>query len=89
MLGAERGRAEGTGHGLGGRVQWTEVEVIGGLASPRISLHGKAQQRAAEAGGPSVMASASWAGEWVIAIVAVGAASAGADCGRDGEVLSP
>jgi holo-[acyl-carrier protein] synthase len=80
-------KALGTGWGSG--VQLIEVEALGRLSTPRISLHGRAQQLAEEAGGASVTGSTGCAGECVIAMVVLDAASVGAESGRNGEVLSP
>ncbi len=79
-------KALGTGWGSG--VQFIEVEALGRLSAPRISLHGRAQQLAEEAGSASVAGSTGSAGECVIAIAVLNVASVGAKSGRNGEVLS-
>lgn len=68
-------KALGTGWGSG--VQFTDVEALGDLSAPHISLHGRAQQIADEAGSSSVTGSTGCAGESVIAIVVLSPASAG------------
>ena len=68
-------KALGTGWGSG--VQFTDVEALGGISAPLISLHGKAQQLADEAGNPSVTGSTGCAGDSVIAIVVLSPAAAG------------
>jgi len=79
-------KALGTGWGSG--VQWTDVEAVGDLSAPRITLHGRAKRIADGDGRASVVGTIGWAGECVIAISLIDAGSNGQQAGRRDEIPS-
>jgi holo-[acyl-carrier protein] synthase len=62
-------KALGTGWGSG--VEWTDVEALGELCRPRITLRGSARQAADAGGGQRAVGSAASSGDSVIAMVAL------------------
>lgn len=79
-------KALGTGWGSG--VRWTDVEAIGDLSAPQISLHGRARQIAHGNGRASVVGTVGWAGECVIAMALIDSGSNGQQAGRRDEIPS-
>lgn len=80
-------KALGTGWGSG--VQWTDVEALGDLSAPQISLHGRAEQIADGNGRSSLVGAIGWAGECVIAMALLNAGSNEQPSGRLDEIPSP
>jgi holo-[acyl-carrier protein] synthase len=62
-------KALGTGWGRG--VEWTDVEVVGGLFDPRIVLRGSARQAAGRSGSRGAVGSASSSEGTLIAVAAL------------------
>jgi holo-[acyl-carrier protein] synthase len=59
------------GTGWGSEVEWRDVEVLGDLFRPRITLRGVARQLADGTGAAHAMASAASSGDCVIAMAAL------------------
>ena len=78
-------KALGTGWGAG--VDWTDVEVLGGLLSPCVLLRGVAAQIAGRIGARLPIGSVAWAGPNVIAVAALARPAAHPEGGREYAIL--
>jgi holo-[acyl-carrier protein] synthase len=63
-------KALGTGWASG--VQWTDVEAVGGLFAPRLTMRAEAARVAAEQGATALIGSAACAGMCVVGIAMLG-----------------